>query len=97
MKIGERILLTKISDDVFEGKHPNYINTGYQMLGAFPGNPIISERYTIPGRHMHEYLRTSIVTEILEDTDDILIFKTENSTYKIEKFVENTNVGIADL
>lgn len=97
MEEGERILLTKISDDVFEGKHPNYINAGYQMLGAFPGNPIISERYTIPGRHMYEYLRTSIVTEILEDTDDLLIFKTENSTYKIEKFVENTNVGITDL
>lgn len=96
MKKGDAILLTKLTDDEFNGLHPNGIYAGYSMLGVFPGNPVLMERYTIPGKHMHDWLKTSIVTSILEDTEDFLIFKTRNSTYKIEKynFVPNEDIEV---
>lgn len=70
----KKVRIIKISDDIFNGIHPNNINTGYVKEG-YELDPLkVGERYCVGS------LRTSLVTEIVSDT----IFKTENSTYKIE-------------
>lgn len=68
------IKITKISDDKFEGKHPNGINEGWVSEGQEEREPTVGERYHGGG------LLTSTVTEIVDENT----FKTLNSTYKIE-------------
>ena len=72
-KKGDYVTFVKISDDRFNGNHPNDINEGYTHSGIMFHDIIIGHRADISG------LSTSDVKEILsEDT-----FKTRNSTYKI--------------
>jgi hypothetical protein len=71
--------LIKISDDMFEGRHPNGINEGFKQIGGYIAGPIVGERYRFNN------LTTSTVTEITEDNDESVDFKTNNSTYKIIK------------
>ena len=72
-KKGDYVTFVKISDDRFNGNHPNNINEGYTHSGIMFHDIIIGHRADISG------LSTSDVEEILsEDT-----FKTRNSTYKI--------------
>ena len=68
--------LTKVSDDVFGGKHPNFIDEGYTTIG-FKTDIIVGESYYFGD------LRTSIVTEILSDSEKESVFKIMNSTYKL--------------
>lgn len=71
--------ITKLKDDKFFGKHPNGINEGFVVEADIkPEIPLLGFSYRF-GR-----LSTSEVTEIVEVTDDYYIFKTRNSTYKIE-------------
>lgn len=68
------VRLTKISDDVFNRKHPNGIIEGIEIMGilAFPievGQNVVLDNFY-----------TSNVTEIINEST----FKTLNSTYKIE-------------
>lgn len=73
MVIG-RMEVEKISDDKFNGKHPNAINEGYKKQGMVMlfkvGYPLVMGG-----------LRTSDITEIDEEKG---IFKTENSTYRFK-------------
>jgi hypothetical protein len=71
--------LIKISDDMFEGRHPNGINEGFKEIGGYITGPIVGERYKFNN------LTTSTVTEITEQDDNCVNFKTQNSTYKIIK------------
>lgn len=89
----QRIVLTKLSDDVFEGKHPNGYYAGFTMLGAVLGPPVVGAQYYIMGRHLGDSFHTSTVTEIISITDDEIIFKTKNSTYKMVKFLDNPNIS----
>lgn len=73
--------LTKISDDVFNGNHPNGIFEGYSQSGFFSRVIVGEEFYVISG---HDYLRTSEVKKIISETDKEIIFKTLNSIYKLE-------------
>lgn len=93
----QRIILTKLSDDVFEGKHPNGYYAGFTMLGAVLELPVIGQRYGIMGRHLGESFITSTVTDIVSMTDDEIIFKTNNSTYKMVKFEDSSIINSTDL
>lgn len=66
--------LTKISDDKFNGEHPNEINEGYTTIGEELLPLKVGESYICGD------LQTSTVTEIIDDQT----FKTRNSTYKRE-------------
>ena len=81
----KRIRLTKITDDAFNGNHPNGIYEGYSIEGEINTLPKIGERFYPEQRQKmdlyHRSFSTSIVTEEL-DKDNI--FKTMYSTYKIE-------------
>ena len=82
-KKGDRVVLTKISDDKFDGNHPNGIIEGYTRVGKLINDVIIGDQILVV--NSTRYLRTSEVTEIIDD----ITFKTENSTYKIEVLYEN--------
>lgn len=71
----KRIKLTKLSDEVFNGSHPNNINPGFQMEGYELIPPTIGESYWVSNNW-----RTSTVTKIMDNGK----FKTLNSTYKLE-------------
>lgn len=74
-----KIRLTKISDDKFDGEHPNGVNEGYVKEGA----PIVYP--FLVGDCLHIYgddgriFRSTKVTEI-----DGELYRTKNSTYKLE-------------
>lgn len=71
--------VTKITDDRFEGKHPNGIDAGYVKEGYIPFSPKEGECFFCG------LLRTSRVTQELDENG---IFKTLNSTYKLEEINE---------
>lgn len=80
--------LEKISDDVFEGKHPNFILAGMSWVGIYNNPPTVGERFSLDDvDHMGLYLRTSTVTELLDDG----LFKTRNSTYKLTEYAGPSN------
>ena len=66
---------TKLSDDKFNGNHPNNIHKGFVVRGFLYQPPSVGLPVIVGS------LRTSIVTEIVDQTT----FKTKNSTYKLEK------------
>jgi len=70
--------LTKVSDDKFNGNHPNLIDEGYITIGCINKKPTIGERFEM----FNSYFISSTVTEVLGET----IFKTLNSTYKLEEY-----------
>jgi hypothetical protein len=72
-------IITKLKDEKFFGKHPNGIDEGFTIQAdVTPEIPLIGFSYRF-GR-----LKTSEVTEIVSVTETEYIFKTRNSTYKIE-------------
>lgn len=76
-KAYKKIKLTKLSDDTFEGNHPNGIYAGYVKTGYMKDLPKVGERFFVIGG----MFSTSIVTKELNKNN---IFKTTFSTYKIE-------------
>lgn len=77
--------LTKQSDDKFGGRHPNDIYEGYSVRGGYYSEkPTIGETFEISSR-MNKYFHTSVVTEIVEETNERIIFTTMNSTYELIK------------
>lgn len=72
--------LTKISDDKFNGNHPNGINQGLVLKGNFTKKPTKGERFYFNSEKI-SYFSTSTVTEELNENG---IFKTLYSTYKLE-------------
>lgn len=85
MKKGDYVKIVKLTDDVFGGNHPNYINEGYTQIGEVQKDITIGERFNVVG--INNYLSTSMVTAIIDDET----FKTMNSTYKVFKLDENEN------
>jgi hypothetical protein len=70
--------LTKLTDDKFNGKHPNKINEGFTHEGIIWQNPIEGQSCAVGG------MVTSVVTEVLEQREKEIRFRTMNSTYKLE-------------
>lgn len=77
---GRKVRITKITDSVFGGSHPNQINEGYARVGYAKKEPTKGEVYFLNST-MSDWFRTSIVTEELNEES---LFKTQNSTYKLE-------------
>ena len=71
----QKVRLEKLSDDTFNGIHPNGINTGYTRIGYINKMPTLGERFYIDGT-----FSTSPVVSIIDNNT----FKTTYSTYKIE-------------
>jgi hypothetical protein len=80
-----RVKVTKLKDEVFNGTHPNEIDEGYNIIGMYDKEPTVGERFIVYGKRLYNLLSTSPVTEALNTEG---IFKTENSTYKIEQIKE---------
>ena len=76
--------LEKLTDDKFEGLHPNGIYEGHTVLGFIISELTIGERFEICGAG--NFLSTSPVTEIISITPEETIFKTLNSTYKLTSY-----------
>lgn len=72
------VVLTKLSDNRFNGKHPNGVHPGYVTRGNLIHPPVVGESCIIVT--LRGYFETSTVIELLPDG----VFKTLNSTYKIE-------------
>lgn len=72
------IRLTKVSDDRYNGNHPNGINEGYECVGTPIGPLEVGTRFGVTGPK--RFLVTSEVIKIIDENT----FKTRNSTYKIE-------------
>lgn len=77
IKIGDKAKLTKLSDDYFNGNHPNFINEGHIEKAVVKNLPKVGERF-----YFGFGFSTSIVKEELNEDG---IFKTTYSTYKLEK------------
>ena len=78
--IGKKVRITKLSDDEFNGQHPNGIYKGYTREGIELKPPTIGERYYLSDR-----FSTSPVTKIIDKNT----IKTTYSTYKIEYLDDN--------
>lgn len=85
IKKGDRVILTKLSDDFFEENHPNGIYTGFTQIGELTEDITVGERVLVRGKRFDDYLHTSKVVKIIDDTT----FKTTYSTYKIELYENN--------
>lgn len=85
VKKGQGVKLYKLSDDVFEGFHPNLIDEGYTQVGILTEDVEIGKRCNVQGRTFHDWLTTSTVTNIIDEET----FKTKNSTYKITPYEYN--------
>lgn len=70
--------LTKVSDDKFNGKHPNKIYKGYVKEGHVHSEVKVGVCFAIGT------LITSRVTEVIESAPGSIKFKTRNSTYLLE-------------
>lgn len=85
MKKGSWVKVVKLSDDKFNGLHPNYIDEGYTRFGELCHDIEVGKRLEMSGKRLHDWFTTSIVTEIIDNNT----FKTENSTYKIEDAIQS--------
>lgn len=76
-----KIKLTKLTDDVFEGNHPNGINEGYTKKGYMIEKPKVGYPFTVYAGKLYPCFWTSTVKKKMNKEG---IFKTTYSTYKIE-------------
>lgn len=73
-----KIRVTKVTDEVFKGEHPNKINEGYTVEGEISELPLVG--FSLYVSHGTRLFATSQITEIIDGNT----FKTLNSTYKWE-------------
>jgi len=79
--------LEKLTDDVFNDHHPNFILEGMYWVGRYISSPKVGERFRFgTGKdHPREHLYTSIVTKLIDKNT----FKTKNSTYSLKKLIDD--------
>lgn len=75
---GKKVRVVKLTDDKFNGEHPNGIYEGSERVGYPTEELEVGKRFYISTNT--NWFMTSLVTEIVDDKT----FKTENSTYSIE-------------
>lgn len=92
--------LTKLSDDKFNGEHPNGIDKGYETYGSIADDGIktLNDFHLLIGDALWlrtgihklntKFFHTSAIKSIenIDNENNIIIFKTRNSTYKLEVF-----------
>lgn len=71
-------VLTKLSDDKFEGNHPNGFNVGPTARGTVSQKPKVGISCVVGS------IYTSTVSEIVSEEEGRIVFKTLNSTYELE-------------
>jgi len=83
LKEGDFVNLIKLTDDVFNGNHPNLINEGHKIHGQLVETPTIGHNVVLikVSGDSQGWFRTSTIKNIDGD-----LIKTRNSTYKIEKY-----------
>ena len=76
---GVPVKLTKITDDVFGGEHPNGINPGYTREGlvSVTASIVYNCLFLETGFHTSE-------VQSIEEHQGYDIIKTQNSTYRVE-------------
>lgn len=82
MKQGDYVKVVKLSDEVFEGKHPNFVNKGYTVYGEIAESLEVGKWLWLNKARGDAYgwFHTSVVTEIIDENT----FRTMNSIYHIE-------------
>ena len=75
---GKKVRLVKLTDDRYNGKHPNGIYKGQEKVGYAQHELTVGIRFYIASGY--RWFLTSRVTEIVDERT----FKTDNSTYSIE-------------
>ena len=75
---GKKVRLVKLTDDKYNGKHPNGIYEGQEKVGYAQYELTVGMRFYIDSGY--KWFLTSRVTEIVDERT----FKTDNSTYSIE-------------
>lgn len=88
VRLGRTVWIIKVSDDKFEGKHPNGINEHYTAKGVMVDPPTVGKPFYVD--RPSGYFRTSPVTEIINP----ITFRTLNSTYKLEYIGEPFEITI---
>jgi len=78
--LNQKVIITKIIDDKFDGNHPLGINEGFTISGILSEFRTGSNLYLCKENGSIEFY-TSAIKEINEEAG---IFETQNSTYKIE-------------
>ena len=66
-----------------EAEIPNTAGDGIRV-GTFSKKPTIGESFVLIYKNRFDGLLTSFVTEILEEDDKHIIFKTNNSIYRLD-------------
>lgn len=59
-----------------------YIETGYETIGRLQRDVIVGQSVVVSG--FDNWLVTSVVEEVIEDTDTHMLVRTKNSIYRIE-------------
>lgn len=80
--VNKQVTLIKLSDDAFEGKHPNDIYAGNTYTGTTSEEVKIDQSVFI-NQNNEKLFYTSTVKKIVNETDNEIVFKTLNSTYKL--------------
>ena len=75
-------ILLKISDDRFNNNHPNGFNTGYSIAGFYQKKPLKNSIFEI--ENDNEWFKTTLITEIIEENNDQIKFKSMNSTFLLK-------------
>lgn len=83
----KKVRITKISDDAFDGNHPNGINEGFTIEGYEVIPMQVGERYVLSRSKTYPIFSTSNVKELPNEQG---IFKTTYSTYKLDILDEDT-------
>lgn len=73
-----KIKLIKLSDDHFEGNHPNGIYAGHEVVGIIVKLPTIGDRFYVG--NLEGFSTSPVIKKLNKDN----IFKTTYSTYQIE-------------
>lgn len=71
----KKVRLTKLSDDHFNGNHPNGIYEGFVKEGKEVEIPTVGQRY-----YLNNGFSTSVVIKLIDENT----IKTTYSTYKLE-------------
>ena len=89
MKKGDYVKLQKISDDRFDGRHPNFIDVGHTVYGRVLEDLEVAKRFRLVDvkGDSNCYFYTSNVLKIIDENT----FITLNSTYKVSLFDTSFN------
>ena len=89
MKKGDYVKLQKVSDNMFNGRHPNFIDRGHTVYGKVVEDLQVGLSFKLIDvkGDSHGYFYTSNVLEIIDENT----FTTLNSTYKVNLFDASLN------